>query len=73
MKFNLRIIAPLFLCLMVVAGVNAKTKVIEKSAKKVPEWVYDPGNGYLLVTVDAPSLSRAQELAMETLWPRWPG
>ncbi|MDE7025006.1 MAG: hypothetical protein K2O88_03895 [Paramuribaculum sp.] len=70
MKTKTQIIATVLVALMFTCGAYAKTKVIEKSAKKVPEWVYDPGEGYMLVTVDAPSLSKAQDLAMEMLTER---
>lgn len=41
----------------------AATKVVERSTKKVPEWVGTAADGYLIVTVEAPTLSEAQRRA----------
>lgn len=46
-----------------VADAVAATKVVEKSAKKAPEWVGTAADGYLIVTVEAPTLSEAQRRA----------
>ncbi len=42
---------------------QADTKVVEKSAKKPPEWLGGAPDGYLIVTVEAPTLSEAQRRA----------
>ncbi len=48
-----------------ISGVNAEEKVVQKSSKKVPGWMTSHPEGYLIVTVDAPTIAKAQELAME--------
>lgn len=44
---------------------SAEDKVIDKSAKKAPEWLTGPAEGFLVVTVDAPSIAKAQKLALD--------
>lgn len=46
--------------LLLAVTVGAQTKVIEKSAKKVPGWLNTAVDGYLVVTVTANSLAEAQ-------------
>lgn len=50
--------------LLLVAGASAQTKVIEKSAKKVPGWLNTAVDDYLIVTVSTNSLAEAQTKAM---------
>lgn len=59
-----RIIGLVCVLMMVVAYAGAQTKVIEKSAKKVPQWLTAPAEGYLVVTVTANSLADAQTKAL---------
>lgn len=49
--------------LLLAVTVGAQTKVIEKSAKKVPGWLNTAVDGYLVVTVTANSLAEAQTKA----------
>lgn len=49
--------------LMLSTHISAETKVVEKSAKKAPEWLGTAADGYLIVTVEAPSLAEAQRRA----------
>ncbi|MFG6391703.1 MAG: plethodontid receptivity factor PRF [Candidatus Amulumruptor sp.] len=49
--------------LMLSTHISAETKVVEKSAKKAPEWLGTAADGYLIVTVEAPSRAEAQRRA----------
>lgn len=50
------------------SGMVAQTsKVIEKSAKSVPDWVYQQPDDALVVEVEAPDMSTAKEKAIEEL------
>lgn len=61
-------ILPALLALLLFAPVlGAKTKVIEKSAKKAPEWIYSAPEGCLLVNAEGPNVGAAQQAAMESL------
>ena len=61
----------IMVCLMLSAvGMTAKTKVIEKSAKKVPEWVNTAVSDYLIVSVTAPSLADAQKMSIQEVTER---
>lgn len=46
--------------LLLAAGMNAQTKVMEKSAKKVPGWMNTAVDDYLIVSVTAGSLAEGQ-------------
>lgn len=48
----------------------ADQKIIERSAKKAPAWVGVHTDGYLSVTVEAPTLSEAEDMAMNLLLQR---
>lgn len=50
--------------LLLAVGVAAQTKVIDKSAKKAPEWLNTAVDDYLIVTVTAQSLADAQTKAL---------
>lgn len=50
--------------LLITLSVGAQTKVLEKSAKKAPEWINTAVDNYLVVTVTAPSMAEAQTKAM---------
>lgn len=54
----------LVLAVVLVMGVSAQTKVIEKSAKKAPEWLSTAVDDYLVVSVTAQSLADAQNKAL---------
>ena len=56
--------------LLLVAGAGAQTKVIEKSAKKVPVWMNTALDDYLVVSVTANSLAEAQTKAMAEITER---
>ncbi|WP_302591627.1 plethodontid receptivity factor PRF [uncultured Muribaculum sp.] len=60
------------LCLAVCSPVNAdgKTKVVERSAKKAPEWLMSATDGFMVVTVEAPSIAEAQTRALNELTER---
>ena len=47
--------------LLLAAGMNAQTKVMEKSAKKVPGWMNTAVDDYLIVSVTVGSLARTVE------------
>lgn len=54
-----------FVCLLLMAAsVSAQTKVVEKSSKKMPEWMVSAVDDYLVVTVTAQSLAEAQTKAL---------
>lgn len=56
----------LMICLALTAlMVSAQTKIIEKSAKKAPEWLNNAVDGYLVVTVTAPTLAEAQQRSIQ--------
>lgn len=58
-------------CALIVAvGAAAQTKVVEKSAKKVPGWMNTAVDDYLIVTVDANSLAEAQTKALSEITER---
>ena len=48
----------------------AETKVIEKSAKKAPEWLYSATDGFIVVTVEASNLGDAQQRALQLVTER---
>lgn len=56
--------------LLLAVTVGAQTKVIEKSAKKVPGWLNTAVDGYLVVTVTANSLAEAQTKAQAEITER---
>lgn len=56
--------------MMLSVSVSAETKVVEKSAKKAPEWLGTAADGYLIVTVEAPSLAEAQRRATSEITER---
>ena len=60
----------LALASMLCQTASAEDKVIDKSAKRVPEWLTGPAEGFLVVTVDAPSISKAQKLALDEVTER---
>lgn len=49
---------------------QAEDKVVEKSAKKIPEWLTGAADGFLVVTVEAPSIADAQRLALDEVTER---
>lgn len=49
---------------------HAEDKVVERSAKKVPEWLTGAADGFLVVTVEAPSMAEAQRLALDEVTER---
>ncbi|MCD8386533.1 MAG: plethodontid receptivity factor PRF [Bacteroidales bacterium] len=57
----------LSLCLMVAVGAMPQKKVLQKSAKKVPEWITSASEDYLVVSVDVESLTEAQTRVMEEI------
>ena len=59
------------ICLALVAiCAFADTKVIEKSAKKAPEWLYSATDGFIVVTVEASNLGDAQQRALQLVTER---
>lgn len=57
------------LCLLAIAS-NAQTKVIERSAKKLPAWMNTAVDDYLIVSVTANSLAEAQAKVMDEITER---
>ena len=57
-----RLIWMIFITLLA-AGVAAQTKVVERSAKKVPGWLNTAVEDYLVVSVTAGSLAEGQTKA----------
>lgn len=55
---------------LLVTGVAAQTKVVEKSAKKVPEWLNTAAEGYLVVSVRSNSLAEGQTKALTEITER---
>ena len=55
---------------LLVTGIAAQTKVVEKSAKKVPEWLNTAAEGYLVVSVRANSLAEGQTKALTEITER---
>lgn len=51
-------------------GMAAQTKVIDKSAKKAPDWVNGAVDGYLVVTVEASTLADAQQKSIQLVTER---
>ena len=64
-----RLIGMIFAALLVTV-VTAQTKVVEKSAKKVPEWLNTAAEGYLVVSVRANSLAEGQTKALTEITER---
>lgn len=60
----------LILITVLTLGAAAQTKVIEKSAKKAPEWLNTAVDDYLIVTVTANSLADAQTKALSEITER---
>lgn len=58
------------LALIFFTPVHAEDKVVEKSAKKIPEWLAGAADGFLVVTVEAPSIAEAQRLALDEVTER---
>lgn len=59
-----RILVVAMALMTLAGGAVAQTKVIEKSAKKVPAWLSSAAEDYLVVSVNAPSLDEAQNQAI---------
>lgn len=55
---------------LLVTGIAAQTKVVEKSAKKVPEWLNTAAEGYLVVSVRSNSLAEGQTKALTEITER---
>ncbi len=49
------------------AGVQAETKVLERSAKKAPEWISTASEGYIVSAVEAPSIAEARTRAEQDI------
>ena len=64
-----RLIWMIFITLLA-AGVAAQTKVVERSAKKVPGWLNTAGEDYLVVSVTAGSLAEGQTKALTEITER---
>lgn len=64
-----RFIYLICLCLLAIAS-NAQNKVIERSAKKLPEWMNTAVDDYLIVSVTANSLAEAQAKVMDEITER---
>lgn len=64
-----RLIGMIFAALLVTV-VAAQTKVVEKSAKKVPEWLNTAAEGYLVVSVRSNSLAEGQTKALTEITER---
>lgn len=60
----------LFLTTVLVLGAAAQTKVVEKSAKKVPEWLENSVDDNLVVTVTANTLADAQTKVLSEITER---
>lgn len=56
--------------LLLTTSVSAQTKVIDRSAKKVPGWLNTAVDDYLVVTVEANSLAEAQTKALTAVTER---
>ena len=56
--------------LLLVLSASAQTKVIEKSAKKAPEWLNTAVDNYLIVSVTANSLAEGQTKALTEITER---
>lgn len=55
---------------MLPASAGAENKIIDKSAKKTPEWLTGAADGFLVVTVEAPSIAEAQRQALDEVTER---
>lgn len=60
----------IFCALVLAASAGAQTKVLEKSAKKAPEWLNTAVDDYLVVSVTATSLADAQTKALTEITER---
>lgn len=67
MKRYIYVIA--LMCLFCI-GISAQTKVLERSAKKAPEWLNTAVDGHLVVTVTAGTLADAQVKALSAVTER---
>lgn len=66
---NIFSVIRLFICVVLLASASeayagSNYKVVERSAKKAPEWLLTANEGYLAVTVEAPTLAEAQTRAL---------
>lgn len=58
-------------CLVLLAaGATAQTKVVDKSAKKMPAWANTAVPDYLIVSVTAPTLAEAQKKSVQEITER---
>lgn len=55
---------------MLPVSAGAENKIIDKSAKKTPEWLTGAADGFLVVTVEAPSIAEAQRKALDEVTER---
>lgn len=62
----------IFMLLTVILAITiqAEDKVVDRSAKKIPEWLTGPAEGFLVVTVDAPTVADAQKKALNEITER---
>ena len=63
-------LALLLLALCLSLGASAQTKVVEKSAKKVPDWLKTVPENSLVVTVTGATLAEAQDRALAEIMER---
>lgn len=65
-----RLLTILFAAIVLATTASADTKIIDKSAKKAPEWLGTATEGFLVVTVRANSLADAQSKALDEITER---
>lgn len=63
-------IAGVVCALLLCSGLAAQIKVIEKSSKKIPAWLVEVNEDYLVVTVNAQTLGDAQTAALSEITQR---
>ncbi len=57
----------LLLALIVAASASADVKILERSAKKAPDWITGSAEGYLVAAVEAPSIADARPRAEQDI------
>lgn len=65
-----RILLLCYISMFLVAFSSAQTKIVERSAKKAPEWVGGVADGFLIVSVDGKTLAEAQNNALTEITER---
>lgn len=65
-----RAVTTLLLAILLTSPLHGEDKVVDRSAKKTPEWLTGPAEGFLVVTVEASTVADAQKKALNEVTER---